>query len=220
MRNVITAILMFFCCVYLLHAQEAVMENNLAINYALNSWKFNTSFGHRAIREKVGESSNNKLAFMEFNQFVTRKINPDLTISIGYKYRDINNDSEEIEHRLTQQVALIHYNNHIRLVSRLRLEQRFRDQFIHRYRYRFSMDMPLSGLKLDSKECYLVASNEIVVQRSSSSNRVDNRFSAGVGYVFSALAKLQLDFTHRVESINKKAEQIPFLTTSLIFNIN
>ncbi len=220
MRRTLTAVLIFCWSVNHLHAQEAAIENNIAINYGLNSWKFNTSLGHRAIREKVGESSTNKLAFLEFNQFITRKINPDLSISLGYKYRDINNESEEIEHRLTQQAALIHYNNHIRLVSRLRLEQRFRDQFIHRYRYRFSLDMPLSGLKLDSKECYLVASNEIILQRSNSSNRVDNRVSLGVGYVFSKLAKLQLDLTHRVESINKMSEHIPFVTTSVIFNVN
>lgn len=201
-------------------AQEAALENNFAINYSINSWKLNTSLGHRSVREKIGESTSTELAFLEINQFITKKISPKLSISFGYKYRDINNIIDEIEHRITQQVALVHHKEHFRFVSRLRLEQRFRNQFIHRYRYRFSMDVPLNGVKLDSKEFYMVVSNEIILQKVKTGGRFDNRLSIGVGYVFSQVSKLQLDFTHRMEDLNDEIEHIPFVTTSLLFNIN
>ena len=201
-------------------AQDAASENNLALNYKVESWKFNTSFGHRAVREKINESTGNRLAFLEINQFVTRKVNSRLSVSLGYKYRDLNSAEGEVEHRLTQQAAYTHRTEHVRLVSRLRIEQRFRDEFAHRYRYRFSLDVPLSGLKLDVNEFYLVVSNELIYQQSRQSENIDNRFSAGSGYVFSQSIKLQLDLTHRMEELNSDVEHIPFLTTSLIINVN
>lgn len=214
-------LLIFVCLFVALHStiysQESAWEGNVAFNYSLKGWKLNTSLGHRSIQEKTDESKQTRLAFLEINQFITRKISPQLSLSIGYKYRD--NKVGDAEQRFTQQVAYKHLMKHVRLVSRLRLEQRFSSEFVHRYRYRFSMDMPLSGLRLDVKECYLVASNELLLVIEDSANSFDNRLSFGLGYVFSNSTKFQVDATHRMENLNKDVAHIPFLTTSLIFNV-
>ena len=212
---VLLGVITFHAC-----AQEAAMENNVAVTYAIKSWKLNSSIGHRSIREKTNDKTDTRLAFLELNQFVTRRINPKLSVTLGLKYRDLNSNTGENEQRITQQAAYIHKYDHIRLVSRIRLEQRFRDHFVHRYRYRFSMDVPLSGEKLDTKEFYFLASNELIFQKSGSKNRIDNRVTAGIGYLFSTICKLQVDLTHRMEEINAETNHIPFLTTSLLFNVN
>jgi hypothetical protein len=198
-------------------------ESSIALNYHLKEWKLNTSIGHRTTKiESMEGIKSSQLAFLDVNQFITRKINPKLALSAGYKYRSLNPTSNEksYEQRLTQQVAYIHTNQRIRLLSRVRIEQRFfEDFFSHRYRYRFSLDMPLSGLQLDLKEFYFVASNEALLEFQESSSRFDNRISLGLGFVVSALYRFQVDYTHRIEGLNDTIDQIPFIHTSLIFNL-
>lgn len=220
--------LLYFICVltttYCATGQERVAswESSIALNYQLKEWKLNTSVGHRTTRLKNDDISSNELAFLEVNQFISRKLNPLLTASFGYKYRSLDptNSVNSIEQRLTQQVAYIHLNQRIRLLSRLRAEQRFFDEtFQHRYRYRFSMDAPLNGLSLDLNEFYLVASNEILIEFYHSDNSIDDRISIGIGYVASPAFKVQVDFTHRIENLGNPVDQIPFLSTALIFNL-
>jgi len=202
-------------------SRRAAWENNVALNYTLKEWKLNTSIGHRTTRQKSEGSISNQLTFVEINQFITRKISPEFTASFGYKYRKLNLSSSENSHeqRLTQQLAYIHKNHRIRLISRFRSEQRFGEAgFKHRYRYRFSLDMPLSGVKLDLREFYFVASNEVLLEIEKPTHSFDNRATIGLGYFVSTLYKLQLDYTHRLENLGQGADHVPFINTSLIFN--
>ncbi|NQZ75879.1 MAG: DUF2490 domain-containing protein [Ekhidna sp.] len=197
-------------------SQDGAWESNAALNYNLGNWKMNTSMGHRTVRTQIEESRSIQMAFTEINQFVTRKVSPKLKLSMGYKYRNLNNE-DAAENRLTQQLAYTHQNSTVRLLSRFRAEQRFRTDFAHRYRYRFSLDFPLSGERLDNREFYLISSNEVLVESTGSGHSLDNRLSIGTGYVISNYCKIQFDFTQRFEDLNQELSQISFVTTSLIF---
>lgn len=218
MRSIFTA---FFAIgfITLSYSQDGAWESNVALNYDLGSWKMNTSVGHRTVTREMDDSRINQITFAEINQFVSRKVSPKISLSVGYKYRDLNRTSTA-ENRLTQQIAYTHRNNSVRLLSRLRAEQRFRDTFAHRYRYRFSVDFPLNGEKLDTREFYIVSSNEVLLEASQGENTLDNRLSLGTGYVISNACKVQVDFTQRFEDLNSSLSQISFITTSLIFRTN
>lgn len=218
MRSILTVIFTIRL-VSLSFSQDGAWESNAAFNYNLGSWKMNTSVGHRTITREVEGSRSTQMTFAEINQFVTRKVSPKISLSVGYKYRDLNGSSIA-ENRLTQQVAYTHQNNSVRLLSRLRAEQRFRDTFAHRYRYRFSVDFPLNGEKLDTREFYLVSSNEVLFESTQGENTLDNRLSIGTGYVISNACKVQVDFTQRFEDLNSSLSQISFITTSLILRTN
>ncbi|WP_420316368.1 DUF2490 domain-containing protein [Ekhidna sp.] len=197
-------------------------ESAIAVNYSFKKWSFNSSIGHRTLKEKIDEVDKTRWAFWDVNQFISRRLTPDLTFSAGYKYRKLDpSDHQGInEQRATEQVAMIHKNDKIRLVSRVRFEQRFfTNTFEHRYRYRFSLDMPLSGLKVDVSEFYFVASNEVLVSFSKAARQLDNRFNLGVGYMFSTNFQMQLDLTQRSENINSSTMHIPFITTAAIIKI-
>lgn len=194
-------------------------ESNIALNYSFMDWKWNSSIAHRSINPTSG---NSHLAFIEANQFATRKILSDMNLSLGYKYRKL--DRRELnsgrEQRLTQQLAYTHLHTRIRLMSRFRSEQRFRDSgFEHRYRYRLSADIPLNGEKLDEGEFFTILSSELLFDRSDGQSGFDHRFSAGLGYVFSAFIKIQLDYTLRSENLTTTVDQVHFVTTSLILNL-
>ncbi|WP_424963408.1 DUF2490 domain-containing protein [Ekhidna sp.] len=202
--------------------RQAAWESNIAFNYGIKDWKLNSSIGHRTTSIKQGDLKERQFAFWEINQFITRSISPKISGSIGYKYRalDPTNSESLYEQRLTQQIALNHINQRIRLISRIRTEQRFIEaNFLHRYRYRLSLDMPISGFKIDVREFYFVTSNEILMEFDRSESSIDYRLSIGIGYVGSRLYKVQVDLTHRMEHLDQKTDHVPFVHTSLIFNL-
>lgn len=210
--------------VTLCYAQERLYawESEVAFNYKIDQWRLNSSLAHRTVGIEAEEIISNRLAFVEVNQFISRRISRVINLSFGYKYRKINPTREinSLEHRTTQQLAYTHSNDRIRLVSRLRGEQRFiPSNFAHRYRYRFSADFPLSGFKLDVNEFFAVLSNELLLEIEKESESIDNRISIGVGYTFSKKLNGQVVYTLRSEQLNQTVDHISFLTTSLVFSL-
>ncbi|WP_425390459.1 DUF2490 domain-containing protein [Ekhidna sp.] len=197
-------------------------ESAIAANYSIDQWDLNTSVGHRTLKLNQPDGSSTEWAFFDLNQFISRRLSPDFSIAIGYKYRRIDpiDHMGIIEQRITQQLAYTHLNDRIRLLSRFRAEQRFfTNVFEHRYRYRFSADMPLSGFEIDVKEFYVLASNEVLLTFSNEDYILDNRINIGIGYVATHFLRLQLDLTQRSENLNQSAIQIPFITSSAVFKL-
>ncbi len=202
--------------------RKSALENNFAINYKWKSWKLNSSIASRTQWVEEDELNESQAAFLEFNQFGTRSISPKISLSLGYKFRSVRpvSNLSQNEHRLTTQLAWKHVEKRARLTSRLRLEQRFKEQFAHRYRYRLSFDLPLSGQKLDTKEFYFILANELVLELSNGEmNDWQDRFTTGVGYLFSHSTKLQVDLTNRFENLHEEVVIVPFFNTNLIFTV-
>ncbi|MBV6644516.1 MAG: DUF2490 domain-containing protein [Cyclobacteriaceae bacterium] len=202
-------------------------EGGAALDYQVGKyWTFNSSVWKRSIWSTSDfgndKSLNGNLAFLEVNQFVTQSINR-TKLSVGYKYRwvDPRSGSKAFEHRLTQQMAHTHFEDIIRLVSRIRIEQRIRDtSFAHRYRYRFSIDFPLSGENIDPGECYMVGTNEILFEAvNDEQDTWENRSSINLGYLISSNQKLELSFTYRLEDLNIETNGILFINTGYFISL-
>lgn len=206
-----------------------VWEGGAALNYKVtDNWSFNTSIGKRSVWSTVetnaDEDFSGELTFLEINHFATYRFNPSLKASAGYKYRwrDPTEGFGEYEHRFTQQVAYTHFKEIVRLVSRLRLEQRIRNEsFAMRYRYRLSADLPLSGQTLDAREFYLVGSNEILFEAVDvEEDTWESRTSASIGYLFDPNFKLEISFTYRLENFTGSIEDFLFINTGVFINLN
>lgn len=223
MKKPITVVLLFSLFSSQGQERKSVFENNFAINYKLKSWRLNSSIASRTLWVEENETTRSQAGFLEINQFGTRSLSPKISFSLGYKLRSVHPVSRlsSNEHRITAQVAWRHLERRARLVSRLRLEQRFRNQFAHRYRYRLSFDLPLSGLKLDAREFYFIFANEVLLQLSpGETNDWQNRVTAGVGYLLSRSIKFQVDLTSRFENIQEEVTMVPFIHTNLIFTLS
>lgn len=204
---------------------EFVWEGGIQANFRINEgWSGNTGLGKRSLWTDTETSRlTGRLAFYEFDQFVTRRISPFLKASGGYKFRwsDPGARPVDIEQRLTQQLAWIHVEKKTRWVSRFRTEQRFqKPSFAHRYRYRISLDRALSGQRLDNKEFYLSIANEILLEIvDGNENSFDNRISLAFGYLLSDLIKAEISATLRLENLTRTVEEITFFNTRLFLDL-
>lgn len=205
-----------------------VWEASTSVNYKLGrDWSFNTAIGKRSVwlnQGMIGESGlSGNLAFGEINQFATYKFSPMAKASVGYKFRwlDPSEGFQLFEHRVTQQIAILHRTEVIRLASRIRSEQRFINQnYIQRWRFRFSIDFPLSGETLDAKEFYFLASNEILYEMTTIyRNRWGNRLTSGLGYLFGDVTKVQMSFTFRSDNFTRDNQNRLFIETAAFINI-
>jgi hypothetical protein len=138
---------------------------------------------------------------------------------VMYRVNKLDSNSKLGELRLTQQYSVANRFYSLRIVHRLKTDQRiFRITTLYRFRYRISADFPLSGLKLDPGEFYMVASTESILNVF---RRIkpewDQRFVVGVGNQINKRIKLQLDTEYRLEAYNIATEKRLFLATNFIY---
>ena len=138
-------------------------------------------------------------------------------------YRNRNwfgNQSDEW--RITQQLGFKNTIDKYRIGHRIRAEQRlFKELSIYRFRYRFAVDFPLNGDRLDRNEAYLIAYSETLLSIANGlSPKGDLRFSIQIGWMLSELLKFQVGVEHRFDNIYLHTEQLSLLFTSLNVDLN
>ena len=92
---------------------------------------------------------------VDLSHFSKWTIKDNQSISLGLLWRNskIFDDARSNEFRITEQYNIISRPLTIRYAHRIRAEQRiFPNLTIHRFRYRFGLDFPLQGQKLDVGE--------------------------------------------------------------------
>lgn len=128
------------------------------------------------------------------------------SLSLGYAFRvrEPFDPASNIENRLTWQYVAASRIEKYRLGHRLRAEQRFRNTgLIHRWRYRFSLDFPLDGERLDPGEPYAKASEELLWSiQSGAAPEVENRMGGGLGWYFGTRSKIELLAEYRLSDLN------------------
>ena len=124
------------------------------------------------------------------------------------------------EHRISEQLGWTHFQRRARIVSRLMIEQRIYDfGFAQRHRYRTSLDLPLSGEKLDPHEFYLLLSNELLwqVEKEVRDSWAD-RIGVSLGYLLSAKSRVEVSYIQRLEDFNNALDSTPFFNTHFLFS--
>ena len=159
---------------------------------------------------------------MHFIHFSTFNFNYSHSISLGIDYR--NQDFFGIganEIRITEQFNYIKQKLGVRYGHRFRAEQRlFETQTIYRQRYRFAVDFPVNGEKLDLGEAYLIFSTESLWSFTKNVKPFyEQRLTSQIGWQVLESLKLQIGLDYRLEAFNISSIHNLFILTSGILKI-
>ena len=201
---------------------EGLGESAFALNHnASNNYKINFALRSRyyLYQDETFNFENRQLDLVHFSTY-SLDYNHSLSLGIQYRFRE-SIDGGDNELRFTQQFNYTKTNEAKRFGHRLRTEQRlFDDLTIIRFRYRFALDAPLNGEKLDVGESYIMASMEALLSCSNLIKpEVDHRTTLQMGWLLSQKLKLQLGLEYRFESFNIITEEKLFLLSSCILKI-
>lgn len=159
---------------------------------------------------------------LHFIHFSTFNFNYSHSVSLGIDYR--NQDFFGIganEFRVTEQFNYIKQNLGVRYGHRFRAEQRiFKSQTIYRQRYRFAVDFPVNGEKLDLGEAYLILSAESLLSIGKNIKPIyEQRLTSQIGWQVLQKLKLQIGLEYRLSEFNIASIHDLFLLSSAILKI-
>lgn len=217
-------ITLYFIC-SLAEAQNnfnSISESTLSINHKVSKeYSLNFAFRSRSVLYN-DDGFQYQQQQVDVFHFSTFKLNYYHKLSFGVYYR--NRDWFETgsdETRLLQQFNYTKQTLGVRYGHRFRIEQRFFDtKTIFRQRYRFSVDFPLHGEKLDIGEAYLVSAIEGLLSLNKTDKpETDIRTSSQIGWQISESLKLQTGLEYRLEAFNKMTRNNLFVLTSAVLKL-
>jgi len=201
---------------------ESLGETSFALNTKVsNNYKVNFAVRSRyyLYQDANFNFENRQLDVVHFSS-LDFSYNKSLGLGVQYRIREsIDGGSNEL--RLTQQFNYTKKDLALRFGHRFRFEQRILETLaILRSRYRFTLDFPLNGEKLDIGEQYLVTSMEILLSKSKKIKpELDHRTTAQIGWLFSEKSRLQFGLEYRFEAFNSFTEEKLFFLTSFILKV-
>ncbi|MEP2280232.1 DUF2490 domain-containing protein [Maribacter sp.] len=201
----------------------AYWEPEVALNYRVTPLlKQNFSLSNRNYTYHNNKAQLN-IRQIEIAHFSSLTIDPYKSIGLGvqYRFREAFENNKENELRLTQQFNITKKVNSARFGNRFRIEQRIQpSNLVHRFRYRFAIDFPLKGLKMDIGEPYLVATTESLLSVGKSIRPMyDQRLTSQIGWSISQHLKAQLGVQFRMENYTESTEHVFFFLNSLVISI-
>lgn len=201
---------------------EAVGETNFAINHDVsNSYSINFSVEPRYFLYRKNQLQLEAVQ-IDMVHFSTFKLNVNHSLSLGFQYRNRELfDAGDQEIRLTQQYNYKKQKLSFRYGHRFRSEQRLFDDFaIFRQRYRFAIDFPLDGERLDIGEAYIITSGESLLSISRLIKpEIDLRLTCHLGWQMSGDLKLQTGIEYRLEEFNIQSHHGLYILTAAVFKI-
>jgi hypothetical protein len=209
------------CCSYLSNAQDnftGFLQPQIAVNYKIGPfYSHNFSLENRNYFIDEG-NSRLRVRHLHLAHFSNLKIKDNQSIALGvqYRFRQIF-DGNQNELRLTQQYNITNRPLVIRYGHRLRAEQRITTNLmIHRFRYRFSIDFPLQGERLDVGETYIVGNLETLLSLTTKNNpEYDQRITVNLGWYLNKKMKFQVGSEYRFENFTATTENVLFFLSSL-----
>lgn len=200
---------------------DGFWEPAFALNHKIND-SYKVNFGVKSRSHIYKDNTlQHETRQLEFIHFSTWSLNSNHSLSGGimYRFRDLFNKGHD-ELRLTQQYNYAVRPTSVRFGHRFRTEQRIRDITIHRFRYRFAIDFPLEGEKLDVKELYLVNALEWLCSVNKESKpQFDQRITTQLGWLVHKNLKLQTGFEYRFENFNNDTAHLFLVLTSAILKL-
>ncbi len=222
-RGLCVAAFIFFSPIIFAQSDFASLgESELAINSDVSdSYEINFGLRTRYFLYR-GSSFEWNTRQIDISHFSNLKLNYNHDISLGIQYRNraIFDDTPN-ELRITQQFNFTKSGYGLRYGHRFRTEQRILyGKTIFRHRYRFAVDFPLNGEKLDVGEAYLVSSMELLLSLSQPDKpEIDHRTTGLIGWKISNDLKLQAGLEYRFEALNIETDYRLFFLTSAILKI-
>lgn len=213
--------MVFSFCSTLFYGQDrftTYLQPQIAVNYKVSSF-YSHNFGLENRNYLIEEGNTEfRVRHLHFSHFSNLQLKGDQSIAIGiqYRFRDWFDDGSN-ELRLTQQFNVSSRPFVVRFGHRFRTEQRItKKPTIHRFRYRFSIDFPLQGERLDVGEAYLVGNLESLLSLAKNAKpEYDKRLTVHLGWLLSEEIKFQLGMEYRIENFSADFENVLFALSSL-----
>jgi hypothetical protein len=196
----------------------AYWQPSFAVNYKVTEiYAHNFSVQNRnyVFNDEEGQLSIRQLDFTHFSN-IQLQDNQSMAFGILYRFRETF-DGGANELRLTQQYNITSKPLVVRYGQRFRAEQRITSvRTTHRFRYRFSLDFPLQGEKLDVGEPYLVANAESLLSVASERQpQYDARITFNLGWKLSDRSKFQIGMEYRTEGFSQNLQHVLFLLSTV-----
>jgi hypothetical protein len=176
-------------------------ENEFEVSLPVKTgWSMDFGAGYRGLLQERLEGqkiSGSRNEHLELNHFTNYRERKSLVLSLGlrYRFKELFNSSEVDEFRIIEQVETNPYNSYLPLSHRFRLEQRFKEHLIHRFRYElaswYAMNEAFS-LGISTEALYAVSAHQ--------KPEAEQRFSMGVENSSFKDLKLDLSFEYRMEN--------------------
>lgn len=201
---------------------ETLGESAFAVNHKVSkNYSLNFALKDRYYLYKAADFTfeQRQIDIVHFSTFKLN-YNHDLSVGLQYRNRDLfSNSSNEL--RITEQFNYKKQKIGIRYGHRFRAEQRILNtKTIFRQRYRFAIDFPLNGEKLNIGESYLVNTVEGLLSVSKKDRpETDIRISSQIGWQVTEVLKLQTGLEHRFEAFNLKTKNNLFILTTAVLKI-
>lgn len=153
----------------------------------------------------------------DFLGIFTRRLSVNKNLSLGYLIRHRNGSPA---HMFLQQFTILGKYENLRLAHRIATDQTFIKgiENMYRFRYRFAVELPLQGRKLDTGEFYIRISNEYNVIYRKSGFNLEIRAFSGAGHVFNEKFRLELGLDYRLNSISVLPTHSFLINTSFLFS--
>ncbi len=222
-HKVLIGFLLFFA---VLRGQEnltSFIEPRLAINYSLsNLYSHNWAIANRYVMYQSNEIKFNARQFFleHFSNFKIRE-NQSLGLGVSYRLSQIFEEERVNEFRITEQYNLFYRPHIVRFGHRFRAEQRITSlQSFHRFRYRFTIDLPLNGQNSDTGKSYFIGYTETLLNVGEGLAPIyDKRFSANFGWLLTKVTKLQIGSEYRLLYSSGIVQNILLWRTSVILSL-
>lgn len=146
------------------------------------------------------------------------RLDPSWSLAVGNLARFTGDD---FVYRTLQQISYS-TRGQLRLGHRLRTDQTFApDQNTrYRFRYRFSMEVPLKGESLNDKEWYLISSVEQLLGLQDAKWQWEQRLSTGFGYYINGKNKIEIGFDYRLDDfIDTNGRHLVWTTLNYFVNL-
>lgn len=214
-------LIVFGLTIFCSYAQDnftGYWQPSIALNYnVFGGYSHNFSVQNRNFiyNEGATQLSVRQIDAVHFSNY---KIQDNQSLAFGILYRTRKTfDGGHNELRLTQQYNFQSRPFVVRYGHRLRSEQRItKSNTVHRFRYRFSLDFPLQGEKLDVGETYFVGNFENLLSVAKMNQpQYDTRFTFNFGWKLSEQTKFQIGTEYRLEDYSQNLEQVLFFLSTL-----
>ena len=221
-RNSFLLLIFFFAGGSLIYSQSSksyYLENEFGVFIPVKGkWSFDVGVGSRGMLQERfdGERiSGYQHEHLELNYFTNYQKSETLVFNLGlrYRFRDLFDPAETDEFRIIEQAEFEPAGSP--LSHRLRLEQRFRENTIHRLRYDIAYSTSINrefALSLGTEALYAIAVNL--------KPEAEQRFSIGLENSSFQDLELELGFEYRMENYLRDLAHEFFLITGVTLNLN
>lgn len=186
------------------HAHQFGGLPSLNLNAKLKKdWSLNAKIEARHLflsRSSNGiVNTNYKYVLTDFSILAAKKVGLNSRLAAGYLIRL---EDGELFHRLIQQYTIVQKLSGFRLAHRFLADQTFSssEDPDFRIRYRITLEIPLNGESIDTREFYIRINNEYINSLQSLKYDLQIRLIPLLGYSITDNFKMELGMDYRVDS--------------------